>query len=455
MGASQGASGACTFVDLRKPDKSGWFGRGAAPEHPILRGIQAERRENTRAEAMKMRENPASQELFRCAWSGDVRGAMMALVSHADANACNGDGLTPLMMGAAGGHLEVVRLLVTSKARVNVSTARGGLSALSIASAQGHHDLVRTLLQWQAELEVTRMPGSSNGSPLGRAAAAGQLTTCALLLDQKADVGSFDERGVTPLMLSVDFRRLEITQLLIDRNAPLGALDRDKRCALRRAVEVLFTIVEPPPQAWEQSSNIWAYGALQGHLSEFDYWCEIVRTMVSHYADLHVVDQAGHTLVSQAVRQQRPDVVNLLLKLHAHPDQQVPALNSGPVLLQALELRMWNLCRRLVEHGASVNKGDSQGVTPLCLALDSCSEAECSFLIDQGANTGLRDPRTGETMLMKAAGCGLKGIYDRLLAQGRVSAIDGVPEILQTAPGHDDQDAEYLYSSEGEEEEED
>merc|ERR1719203_955902 len=107
-----------------------------------------------------MRESGSSQDLFDAAIRGDVKVAMSALVSHGNPNCCNADGLTPLLVAAAGGHTDIVRLLTTSGAKVNAAPG-GGAFPISLAAAQGDMDSLCLLLQWKADPNVGARTGNA------------------------------------------------------------------------------------------------------------------------------------------------------------------------------------------------------------------------------------------------------------------------------------------------------
>jgi len=378
------------------------------------RGIQKKTKKHAADTASywhdRMRENQASQDLFDAAVNGNVKAAMMALVAHGNPNCANPEGLTSLMMAAAGGHLEVARLLVTSGGKVNSTPLAHRISPLGLATAQGNLEMVRLLLQWRADPNVGAISGNA---PLSRAAAAGHLKVCLLLLEHSADPDAYDEHGVTAAMNAVDREHLEVTQLLINHGASMARADHRSSSALSRVVDVLLRM-DPLGKA----SN-----GLRSPLSEYDYWTEMTNIMVERHADVNIVDGQGDTLLSKCVRHRRKDVILTLLNLGADQNFPVPSVNAGGALSLATELGNRDLCQTLILRSASVNQQNSSGVTPLCTALDNGDEEMCFYLLQSGAHYNLRDPRSGETLLMKAAAQGLRKVYDYLRPYIAVDAV--------------------------------
>merc|ERR1712060_140650 len=153
---------------------------------------------------------------------------------------------------------------------------------------------------------------------------------------------------------------------------------------------------------------------IRNPLSEYDHWVEICRMMVDRGANVDIVDARGDTLLSRAVRQRRQDVLLTLLFLGADRDLPVPSLDGGTALLQTVRSGDCELCRTLVQHAASVNQPTASGISPLRVAIDAVSEEMCFYLLQSGAQFNIRDPRSGESLVMRAAARGLRKVYDHL-----------------------------------------
>ena len=93
-------------------------------------------------------------------------------------------GYTPLMCAVEGGHIEIVKLLLSKGADVNTKSGRG--TALHVAVERGHAEIVRLLLDNGADLSIIGSPGpasnSLRGTPLQIAQEKGQNTIIARML---------------------------------------------------------------------------------------------------------------------------------------------------------------------------------------------------------------------------------------------------------------------------------
>jgi hypothetical protein len=120
----------------------------------------------------KMKESPESQALFWASVRGEHIQAMDALVAKANPNCCNKDGLNSLMVAAAGGHLETVRLLVTAGARVNSLPSKHGLTPMGMAAARGANEVLELLMAWNGDPNLGQLMGRT---ALMHAAASGHV----------------------------------------------------------------------------------------------------------------------------------------------------------------------------------------------------------------------------------------------------------------------------------------
>lgn len=106
---------------------------------------------------------------------------------------------------------------------------RYGLPVIFIAAQQGHPDVVAALLDAGADPNASigttfnddgvGYAGTSDGTPLGYAAAKGQLETMALLARAGADVNHAGPEGTTPLMQAVEAGQLQAVEWLLQAGA--------------------------------------------------------------------------------------------------------------------------------------------------------------------------------------------------------------------------------------------
>lgn len=350
--------------------------------------------------------SPTSQELLIAATFGDVPRLAAALDAHGDPNACDADGLSPLTLASAGGHVQSVILLLEARAMPDSNPHAQGLSALVVAAAQGNMEVLKALLRAAANPAQGAKKGTA---PLMRAAAAGHVDVCTILIEGSAPVDACDRSGTSPLMLAAEKGRAQVVMLLLSRKASANRLDVHNRCTLMRAVDILL-------RKNPQKCNLTPFWA------PIDHWFLLCRELVEHAADPNIVNGVGETLLARAVRHQRKDITEFLLDVGAVPDLPVPILQNGSVLLLAARAGSFKLCKVLIERLASVNICDCQGDNALSLAASHGHERVAMLLMDHGAKP-LQRTSDGQPLIVRAAESGCKQLYNRLLIHGHVQAV--------------------------------
>jgi ankyrin repeat protein len=126
---------------------------------------------------------------------------------------------TPLTAAIGGGHAEVVKFLITRKAKVNMADTCHGRTALHQASIQGHIPMMELLMSKGAKHDVRTHVGST---PLHLAAVRGRKEAVACLLDHGADINNeATHSGLTSLMMAAYKGHLETVKLLVLKGADM------------------------------------------------------------------------------------------------------------------------------------------------------------------------------------------------------------------------------------------
>ncbi|KAH9016025.1 hypothetical protein EDB85DRAFT_2280101 [Lactarius pseudohatsudake] len=110
--------------------------------------------------------------------------------------------LTPILRAAECGHLEVVRMLLGHRARIDAADNKGHTPlhrASNNASSDGRLEVVRLLLDSGANAEAKKKNGLT---PLHLASSKGNTETVCLLLDRGASADAKDKEGRTPLQVA-------------------------------------------------------------------------------------------------------------------------------------------------------------------------------------------------------------------------------------------------------------
>jgi serine/threonine-protein phosphatase 6 regulatory ankyrin repeat subunit B len=110
------------------------------------------------------------------------------------------EGMTALMLAAAGGHFPCVQHLLDAGSNVQ-ATNEEGTTALMLASLNGHITCLSFLLEHGADLTTTNIDDTTS---LMLAASCGHTGCLDLLLGKGADVTAMNNEGVTALMFATE-----------------------------------------------------------------------------------------------------------------------------------------------------------------------------------------------------------------------------------------------------------
>lgn len=127
-------------------------------------------------------------------------------------------GETALTRAARNGHLDVVKVLLASGARVDPAIRHGGWTPLMIATQAGHGRVVNALLQAGADVNHQ---GGAGYSALMLAAADGTDLIVRLLLDHQATIDQQNALGETALFFAARAGHAEVVGLLLDHGADI------------------------------------------------------------------------------------------------------------------------------------------------------------------------------------------------------------------------------------------
>lgn len=176
------------------------------------------------------------------AWLG---GGLDSPILSTILNFKDSNGWTPLMKAAYKGHADVVRGLISRGANAK-EFDNAGCTALVWGCLGGHEDVVEVLLNEgqapvNAFLESAKFKLCPPPTPLIAACFAGNLNIVNRLLeaDARVDFKVGPGSGKSALMIACWMRRLDIAQLLIERNATLECTTKNTEEWVRRGVAIV------------------------------------------------------------------------------------------------------------------------------------------------------------------------------------------------------------------------
>ena len=271
-------------------------------------------------------------------------------------------GQTALMWAAAGGHWEIVDLLIGAGADVNASSS-GKFTPLMFAARTGDLKSAELLLDAGAEVNVATEDGLS---PLLIASASLDAITGsdyrlvveesqheslgALLLDRGADVTQSDQYGMTALHYAVEMNKPSLLRALLKRDAdpnarltqglPFRRGDYVGREAYDGAspfwlaarlgnVEMMRELLDAGAdpelrQAWGVTPTMVAAGVTQtdSRIANEEKLIQALELLVLEIkTDIHSVDRSGQTAVHGAANVSGNEIIKFLVAEGADPEE--------------------------------------------------------------------------------------------------------------------------------------
>ncbi len=375
----------------------------------------------------------------------DVTTVRSLLKQHADPNALDVDGTTPLIWAAHNGDSDTGKLLIAAGANVK-AVNRYGVNALVEAATLGDVPMMEALLKAGADPNSSYAAGET---PLMLAARTGNLNAVKLLIDRGADVNGADEfKGYTPLMFAATENQPQVAKLLIDNGAAVnarsrrfefGALKEASGGALMERAEGGMTPLQ--------------YAAREGNV-------ETGQILISAGADVNAPEQQhDFTPMLIAIYNGKYDFVALLMEHGAKVD-------DGSLYL-AIELRNMDtysnrpnppdvdrtltatdIIKMLLARGADPNQVFDKkppqiqtqgtvtvppGATPFYRAVKAADLTVMHMLLEKGANAAVAIKNGGTPLMLVAGGAPPRAQEDEVVDKtGRADPIEVMKTILDT-----------------------
>jgi len=330
---------------LRFSDENGWeqhvdFNYQTADE---LERALKKYREAEAAKKAALEPTKDEKALLNAAKTGREKSAITLIAKGVDVNRGGviPDGgytrknVTPLMLAAENGHVEIVRCLLAAGATVDVQEQtneprQSGRTALACACRNNSLETALRLLEAGADpnhrlshgqtildeacdgggVELLKLllkfganPNGSCGKndnfALNRAIAGRRFDVAALLLESGADINCSDDSGETALFKASKGLCAERVKYLIERSADVRHVGAGGWTALHRA---LCRAEEAAPERYSDGAEIFAR------------LMEVVRILVANGADVNAVNRHGDTPLSLARDCPNPELANYLVR---------------------------------------------------------------------------------------------------------------------------------------------
>ena len=360
-------------------------------------------------------------------------------------NFCGHKG-TLLHLAVREGHIEAARLLLAHGADIN--SRNDYATPPRIASLQRYSQGLESHSEWPLDSDLgtidtkNALPDTnvdvsseensdvhiglveSRSTPLHLAASEGRLDICQMLLERNADVRVHDDCGNTALHCAVSKGHLETARLLLERGADINPQNKEGLTPLQVSQNMeegyldIMRLLLDHGANWNSRDNhgntVLHFAAYKGHL-------ETACILLERGAYVNSQNDKGLTPLQRALQGMQEghrDVVRLLLDYGANVNIHN---KSGNTALHFVASKgHLEVARILLERGADVNSQNDKGSTPLQRASQGMREGHRDFvqlLLDYGANLNARDNR-GNAALHFAASEGHVDAARLLLERG-------------------------------------
>ncbi|KAH1024185.1 E3 ubiquitin-protein ligase MIB2 [Dendroctonus ponderosae] len=302
-----------------------------------------------------------------------------------------------LVLAAAQGHLDAIKLLLDGTSRDILDARSNGKTALQVASHQGHLSIVKHLLRAGANVNASDSDGDTC---LHYAAFGNKPEILSLLLKAGANLNAVNRCGCTCLHVAAHKQPAECAQLLLAAGADPNILDMYGDTALHDAIgkdslQIIELICTTPGVDFtlrnKRGFNVLHHAALKGKNAATKQLLHHARQLVDVKKDdgfsaLHLAALNGHK-----------DVVETLIKT-GKAEIDLRNNRNQTALLLAVSQGHCDVIELLVSLKADIHATDEDGDNALLIALLKRSQLEGEVTESSPAinliyqNTKVHDP---------------------------------------------------------------
>lgn len=309
---------------------------------------------------------------------------LVALLIKRKANIEHRDkkGFTPLILSATAGHEKVVSILLEGGAAVEAQSERTKDTPLSLACSGGRYEVVEILLNVGANKEHRNV---SDYTPLSLAASGGYVNIIRLLLHHGAEINSRtgSKLGISPLMLAAMNGHTAAVKLLLDMGSDINAqIETNRNTALTLACfqgrhEVVSLLLDRKANVEHRAKT----GLTPLMEAASGGYIEVGRVLLDKGADVNAtpVPSSRDTALTIAADKGHLKFVELLLQRGAAVEVKNKKGNS-PLWLAANGGHL-NVVKNLKNHNADVDSQDNRRVSCLMAAFRKGHNKVVEYLV--------------------------------------------------------------------------
>ena len=281
---------------------------------------------------------------------------------------------TPLHLGARSGHIEIVRLLLDSRAAVGKLNRECGMTALHEAAGNGHCEVVQALLEARADKDSVTLDRGETACHL--AAAGGHSEVVRLFLVAGIDVNVLQDDDVVAAWLDPryhhSYQHLELLHRLVDLGASIGKAHNDEIVSVYLDLAVgsghlqdLRLLLQAGVGAEASESENLALPMAQRVASEHGF-LEVAQVLAQEGSEIGNIEVDETMLLHLTSTDDRADSVQLRLRPLSQKDTS--RTHGTTCLHRAAEEGYLEVLRLLLEARANQDMLTMNQETPLQLA---------------------------------------------------------------------------------------
>lgn len=337
----------------------------------------------------------------------DTESIRLLLLFGADPNTFDKNDLTPLFQAAEMGFLEGAKMLVKYGADPNLSAGRDKDTPLALAVLDGQVELTQLFLMYGGD--PNRIMANDNTALVRAIDRKTPKGVIELLLSYGGDPNGKNGEGTSPMVQAVGAHRLDLAQLFLDRGADPN-LPGPKHPLWPSCYHPSFLAL------------LLARGAdcrLAPGIMEFATSinnAESVRTLLEAGVDPNAKKDGVYTPLCSAIRDDRADIVSLLLASGADPN--LPA--SEHPCFKCVTHHRAHLLPQVIEAGG--DPSEPAGIAEKAVAHDNMDALV--YLLDRGVDANARSAE-GYTPLTTAIREDRADMVDLLLGRGAEPGVRG------------------------------
>ena len=363
-------------------------------------------------------KNCMGRNLLHAAAEGGNSSIMRSILSYdIDINSKDDESsATPLIIAVMHNHVEVAKYLLQKGADISLTTESNKRKALHIASQYGSVEAIEMLLSYDSRPDLRDGEGNT---PLACAAACGQIEAVNCLLKHGADPSLKGENGWSILHFAAQSGNVIIIETMLSKGLDIDS--RGETLGLTPLmVSIIFEKLEAAKYLLEKGADE-SLKSTPGKISLLSIASgagsiAAIEMLLSHGCNIDSRDSGGDTPLMHATRLGNTEVVEHLLAKGANPLLR----NTSDLGLLHLAVLSDNVLtiKAVLSTNLDINASRTVlGITPLLFCLAQGKLEAANYLLEMGADENLKS-KDGLTALSAAAISGNVAAIEMLLERG-------------------------------------